>query len=583
MRSIKFIVLLLVIIFSLGWPYYAGDFAIDKTNRYRPLANGWVSLYADIHLQEDTSFVDKIKQTISEDLVHGRFRPAFFFYVTSSYAISPFIHGRSTLEEGRPYRKLMTGDLRLFSIILLATLGLSFVVMSLLIYRYTNESIFSFLPILFVPLSPALTENLLQNYIDSQEILLVLLLSVWMFFLFLAVNIPKKGIRFGYLMASLPFLLLAFLTKETVLILSVALPLITILMKFIGVKEEPGIMPMLVTTSIAIICSVGVYLVVSTGKTGYATNYGALNKTAILEAATHLWNGFSKFSLNSIYGYIPIILFFLIAWRERKKAVHNIPVINHAALLVLLLLISAGFFLIIVPWRPILIKYLFPSIFFFSFAVAFSLSFLAVWCKERFGNKGWLCYLLILPYLFNYNTFYASANQERDYWADTAGYGVTIIDELAESIERKVKSTGKEQQAVFVEYGVPTRWAHNIPWAKLHLMRVLNLEKEINFVQQNGEHILNYKMPKAELTSLREYKDGKRLYLSNNLKELAAFQFDAVYRGCGIRERPNQKITEGNGKFCYRMTGERINWQGRSQSFPGFSLYQYKPVDCSME
>ncbi|MCI5136848.1 MAG: hypothetical protein D3922_00175, partial [Candidatus Electrothrix sp. AR1] len=341
--------------------------------------------------------------------------------------------------------------------------------------------------------------------------------------------------------------------------------------------------PLIISLVLAVVCSVTVYLIVSMNKTGYATSYGELNIPEIKDALKRLWIGFSRFSLNNLYGYIPIFLFFAIAVKERKKTLNKISMIKHAVLLVLLLLICAGFYLILVPWRPILIKYLFPSIFFFSFAVAFSLSFLTAWSKERFGKKGYLLYIFFLPYLFHYNSCYSHAIYDRDYWADQAGYGVSVVDRLSESIDREVKQNVKRNQSILVEYGADVDWADNIPWAKLHLMRILNLDKKVNLINKDGSVILNYHMPKAELSSFRKYDNGRMLYLSNNPKELAITQFDVVYKGYTMKERPESEFTAGSEGTCYRITDERIDWQGRSGAFPGFSLYRYKPADCQHE
>lgn len=578
-KTLSLIGMLAVFSCIIGWVFYADHFAIDKTNRYRPLANGWVSYHAAMYLHEEGNFMNKVRTAISDDLIHGRFRPAFTFYVSSPYALSPIAHQRNAASEERSYDRLVNGDLRLFSYILLGSVALSFLFMSLLIYNYTKETVFSLIPVVFIPLSPSLTENLLQNYIDSQEIPLLLWLSIWIFFLFMTLKTEKRMRITGYLTVSTLFLLLAFLTKETALILSVALTAVTIMIKFIGDKGKSEIISFFITSIIAIICSLAIYLIVSMNSKGYAANYGALKITVIQEALTALWSGFSKYSLNNLYGYAPLALFFFLAFKERKKTLNNIFIIKHVSLLVLLLLLCTGFFLILVPWRPILIKYLFPSIFFFSFAVAFSLSFLTAWSKERFGKKGYFLYILLLPYLFYYNTIYARAKQERDYWTDTASYGVSVVDRLAESIEREVNNSVK-QQSIFLEYGTSVDWANNIPWAKLHLMRILNLDKRINLVQQNGSSILNYQMPKAELTSFREYENGRKLYLSNNPHEISTHQFDVLYKGYGVNQKPQSEFAVNSGKICYKITGERIDWQGRSHSLPEFSLYQYKPADC---
>ncbi|MCI5122914.1 MAG: hypothetical protein D3925_00170 [Candidatus Electrothrix sp. AR5] len=579
-KILKFIGVLAAFACITGWVFYADHFAVDKTTRYRPLANGWVSYHAAMCLREEVDFIGKLKTAISDDLIHGRFRPAFIFYVSSSYALSPLLHKRSVESEGRPYKELVNGDLRLFSFILLGSVAVSLLFMSLLIYHYTKEAVFSLIPAFFIPLSPSLTENLLQNYIDSQEIPLVLWLSSWLLFFFLSIKTEKNGLRAVYLLLSSLFLLLAFLTKETALVISIALLTVTVLARFAGPKGESGIGPLVAVLVVAVVCSVTVYLIVSMNKSGYATNYGALNITEIKNALKKIWIAFSKYSLNSLYGYIPILIFIAIAIKDRKKTLNGLPMIKHISLLALFLLLCAGFFLILAPWQPVLIKYLFPSIFFFSFAVALSLSLLAVWLKERYGIKGYFFYLILPVYVFHYNTFYASAAQTRDYWTDLAGYGVSVVDRLSESIDREVNRDVKRNQSILVEYGADVDWADNIPWAKLHLMRILNLDKKVNLINKDGSVILNYQMPQAELSSFRKYDNGRMLYLSNNPKELATTQFDVVYKGYTMKERPEPEFTAGSEGGCYRITDERIDWQGRSGAIPGFSLYRYKPVDC---
>ena len=67
-KILKFIGILAVFSCITGWVFYADHFAIDKTNRYRPLANGWVSYHAAMYLREGGSFVDKVKTAISDEL-----------------------------------------------------------------------------------------------------------------------------------------------------------------------------------------------------------------------------------------------------------------------------------------------------------------------------------------------------------------------------------------------------------------------------------------------------------------------------------------------------------------------------------
>lgn len=578
-KLFRYIGLAAIIFCITGWLFHFHSFAVDKTLRYRPLANGWVSYQADIFLQKEGKLLGKMRQSIADDLNHGRFRPAFTLYVTLPYALSPLAHGRSVTEEGRPYDKLSTGDLRLFSFILLGTVAASLISMSLLIHSYTGEIVFSLIPAFFIPLSPALTENLLQNYIDSQEIPLLLWLCGWIFFFFIALKQEKFFIRTSCFAVSFFFLLLSFLAKETSVILSVAIPAAAAAAWLFSGKKENWI-PFITCSLLAICCSGAVYLIVSSHTKGYAASYSALNPAEIQDALQRLWTGLTKYSLsNKIYGWLPVGFFFILAFISRKKTLNGIPVSKHVALLALLLLLSSGFLLILVPWRPILIKYILPSIFFYLFAVALSLSFTAAWLKERYGKAGYLFFFILPCYAIPFKSYYPSACWERDYWADQANYGVAAADQLAGSIDRALKKDAEGNQAVFVEYGA------EVPWGKLHLMRILNLDKKFNLLDASGKEILNYQMPKAELTSFRQHEQGRRLYLSDEKNDLTARRFDAVYKIGKMKEKPAVEfaVQVQETSLCYRMTGERIDWEGKSKSFPAFSLHEYLPFECASE
>lgn len=567
-----------------GWLFHFHSFAVDKTLRYRPLANGWVSHQAGIFLQKEGRLLDKMRQSIADDLNHGRFRPAFTLYVSLPYTLSPLAHGRSVSKEGKSFDKLSTGDLRLFSCILLGTVAASLILMSLLIYSYTGEIIFSLIPIFFIPLSPALTENLLQNYIDSQETPLLLWLCGWIFLFFLALKKNSSLFRTGCLTAAFFFLLLSFLAKETAVILSVAIPAAAAAAWLFSGKKENWAVPFMVCSLLAICCSGAVYLIVSSHSKGYATSYSALNPADIQDALQRLWTGMKKYSLiNSLYGWMPIFIFSALALFSKKKTLNGIAVSKHVALLALFLLLACGFLLILVPWRPILIKYILPSIFFYLFAVGLSLSYTAAWLKERYGKAGYLFCLVLPCYVIPFRAYYPSACWERDYWADQANYGVAAADKLADSIDRALKSDAEKSQAVFVEYEADVPWADPIPWGKLQLMRILNLDKGFNLLDASGKEIVNYQMPKAELTSFRQHDQGRRIYLSNEKKDMASRPFDVVYKGSAMKEKSVPAFAVQETGLCYKMTGERIDWEGRSKAFPAFSLHQYLPTECPSE
>ena len=575
MRLLQLIGLLFVLLFAIVWPFYSNHFAVDKENKFRVLANGWVSIYPEIHLQKNLSVTQKIKQTISADLVHGRFRPAFFFYVTSSYALSPLIHGRSAVEEKRSYNKLISGDLLLFSSILLATFGISLVFMSLLIYKYTKEYIFSFIPIFFIPLSQTFLSNLISGMIDSQEIPMIFCLSAWFFFFFTAMIMRRRSCSIIYAVLSLIFLFFAFLIKETAVI---AIPLVFIIFTVYMYKKNmyPSNMHsinyllLLVTSLISLLCSSLVIFMVLKYRQGYGAGYTIENYNEIKKATELLWKWFSEYSLHNIYGYIPILLFFGIAIKEREKKILKIPIIQHALLLVCILLFCYGFYFILIPWNSLGPKYVLPSVFLFSFAVALSLSLITAWAKERHAKKGLLVYLS----LFFYIIFYISSSKDsaytRKYIAELSNYGTSVASPLAGSIANDFFSKKIGNLYVFIDYGTNVVWANDIPFGWLHLMRILNLEKKINLMDQNGREILNYHMPTAELSSFRKYNNNKKLYISREPKELSFKRFNVVYQGYKSSEKPLEKLNFSKVGVSYKRSGDCIHYQSDTKLFPEF-------------
>jgi len=166
----KFLSVVLLVIVSFGAVFIFQAPAIDKKLRLAPLANGWVSEQAALQLTS-SSPVEAYRKTVSHDLGLGRFRPASFIYTTLSYALSPWFHGRLWERyDKREYVDLITGDLRIASFIFLIVISLAICCMSFLVYFFTGSFFVAIVPIIFISSSPALSGNLLQNYIDSQEI-----------------------------------------------------------------------------------------------------------------------------------------------------------------------------------------------------------------------------------------------------------------------------------------------------------------------------------------------------------------------------------------------------------------------------
>ncbi|WP_136810865.1 hypothetical protein [Desulfosediminicola flagellatus] len=580
-NNYKFIPFMLVVALSCMSVFWFNDFAIKNELAYRQLANGWVSIYPDIHMDESLSVIEKIKNVIEEDIVHGRFRPAFFTYISASYMISPVVHNRLSEMPGRSYKELMTGDLRIFSYILLVSIALSMVLMAHLIFRLTGSIIFSIIPIFFIPLSPSLTENLLQNYIDSQEIPLMLWLSVWIysFFVFLNANFKSPG-RTSALVVSLLSLLLLFLTKETAVVL-VGGHFILLLLMYMFKKVDLANFPIYnvrflwVTLLSSAMLALSVVLITSMNKSGYANAYH-LDFSKLVQSIKKLWTCTTQYSLNHYFSYTPVCVALVLLVAKRREKFNDISVYNHLLFFVLLLSLSIGFFLILIPWDPVLTKYTYPSVFLFSFLVSYSLSVVYCWAKTlpgKYIKVAVLSYSFVYIYMFF--TILPAAASMRDYSTEVANYGIETIHDLSNNMDNDILRSGRTLSKILFVCEEGNEWHNPLQLHYLHLARYINFNKHYNINAKNGQVIENIKMPKGELTSFKRYNGNPGVYISTKITDLDKYLFNSLYVAHLNNKQPEERITSSISEYV--LTPDCITYH-RKPHFESFSIYKYLPV-----
>lgn len=580
-NNYKFILFMLVVALSCVSVFWFNNFAIKNELAYRQLANGWVSIYPDIHMDESLSVIEKIKNVIEEDIVHGRFRPAFFTYISASYMISPVVHNRLSEMPGRSYKELMTGDLRIFSYILLVSIALSMVLMAHLIFRLTGSIIFSIIPIFYIPLSPSLTENLLQNYIDSQEIPLMLWLSVWIysFFVFLNANFKFPG-RTSALVVSLLSLLLLFLTKETAVVLVGGHFILLLLMYMFERVDRINFNKYNVrflwgTLICSAMLALSVVLITSMNKSGYANAYH-IDYSKLLQSIKKLWVCTTQYSLNHYLSYAPVCVALVLLVAKRRERINDISVYNHLLFFVLLLSLSIGFFLILIPWDPVLTKYTYPSVFLFSFLVSYSLSVIYCWAKllpGKYVKVAVLSYSVV--YVFMFYTILPAAVSMRDYSAEVASYGVETIHELSSKIESDILRSGRKNSKILFICEDGHEWHNPLQLDYLHLARYINFKKHYNINTKNGQRVESIKMPKGELTSFKKYNNNPGVYISTKEIDLDRYLFNSVYLAYLNNKKPEERIESKVGEYI--LTTDFITYH-RKPHFKTFKIYKYRPV-----
>ena len=582
MNKILPVIALLIASFVSTFFFYS--YSLNESLRYRPLANGWASTYAEIYTDDSLQFNEKIEKVLSDDFAHGRFRPAFSAFIASSYLISPIIHGRlADDEDGRGYFDKMNGDLRLFTVILLSSVSCSIFLISFLIYRLTGIFLFSLIPILFIPLSPALTENLLFSFIDSQEIPMVLLLCFSLFFFYVRNNRQHIVAQVLLITLSYIFLFLAFCMKETMVIFSVAAGCVLCCALY-SRKFSRKSGDDLDTFSnyahflyfiLAVALTTLVLFAVSTHSSGYATAYDYANIDALTIALKRWFGLTSKYSLVNIYAFIPIVVSWIILYKNKSETIGRAYGYQQGLLQFMLCLLSIGFFLILLPWNPVLIKYVYPSIFFFSFAIAHALSIIGSWGKQRFGNSFYIVIIcMTIPYVVLFSGYRKDAEFERSYWLEQTNYGVRVIDPIAKIIKTASQTKAENgARQIYIGFGQDGRWQYNVQWPGLQLMRILNLDYGFNIINNTGNIVDNLRMPKGELSSFIQHDKGPKVYISERSRELKTIRFDQLFFGYRNTASPEESITYGD--FSYTFSGIKIPYTN-NVGLENFIMYEYK-------
>lgn len=507
---------------------------LDKSSRYRQLANGWVSYYADLYLNNKDTITSKIRQAVNEDASqHGRFRPAFFMFTSFTYALSPIIHGRFPGKENRRYNELINGDMLIMVKALIVCIVLSMVMMSWIIYRYTGYLFLSCLFFGFIPLSPTLSSNLIQNYIDSQEIFQVFTITIFLLFFLKFIRKYQYSMTLHDLFVISVSLSLPFYVKETSVVLFAALlPVFLFYLIYkalLPAQKSYRFLQFFIIFLISLLNTVFILYIVKSSQHGYSSLYSFEDFQRLVNALTEWYKLFSGFPLFNIFSHCIIGIAFIILWRKRWGYINEVSTEKHIIFFLFMIFLTLGFFLIFIPWDFISYKYLYPCTFFYSVLIAYSFSIAFAYCKERnVRSLGIIStfFLIAQAVIYLYN-FEEARITNKDIIA-TANYGLKAVDKVAEDIDCFLINSSKSTISIYLE--VKPENEQQIYWAKLQLKRILNLDYFYNIIDSKGTIIFNRKMPDEELSSFRYIPSRPTVYISHKFSDLDKFHFDLIYR-----------------------------------------------------
>ena len=558
-KSLKKVFIIVVLVLSSVLSiFYFQKSAFDPRLQYMPLANGVISYSANYLLSPNYSLKQKIINTFKSDLPI-RFRPVSYLHTTLSYALFPIVHGYFfSIKESHPLNRIVNGDMHIIAFVLLSSIAIATILGGILIYRFTGSIIFACLVAPFVFLPITLTENLQQNYIDSQEIPLVLWVSLWLY-TFLENErrfYINGGTSYFFIIASFIFMILFFFTKETGSVLTAVLAfyiaLTFIANHFILKRELPfkkcfyyiGYLLFFIMLTIIIIYSVKFM------KLEYASNY-KLNRplSELLYNLNRIWSCLSTNSLNNILGWSAFVFMGYIVARNRNQTFRDVPIIFHYLIVITLMSTGLIFMLVLLPWQWPLAKYVYPSTFFMTLAYLYAFGFISSWFHSKNKRLPIAIVSIIVVIFLIRITPLAKGNNLNSCEIHTGNRH--IINALAKDIAQEVRRSKTKHIRLninFKEIGVP--------WWNLQLMRLLNFNYGINIMNRNKIYIRNYTMPEAELSYFQIYPDAKNIIFVSETWEIASGSgADLLYIACDgyntAKRKLNFKHVEGDIQYVF--------------------------------
>lgn len=514
MKSLKKVFIIFVLVLSsVASILYFQKSAFNPHLQYMPLANGFISCIADLQLDPNCNLKDKIIKTFQWDLPQGRIRPVSYLHTTFSYALFPIVHGYFfTIKESLPLNRIVNGDMHIIAFVLLSSVAIATILGGILIYRFTGSIIFACFIAPFVFLSITLTENLQQNYIDSQEIPLVLWVSLWLY-TFLENErrfYINGGTSFFFIVASFIFMFLFFFTKETGCVLTAVLvcyiALTFVANHFMLKRKLPfkkcfyyiGYLSFFIIFTIFILYSVKFMTF------EYASNY-KLNRplSELLNNLNIIWTCLSKNSLNNIIGWSALIFMGYIVARNRNQTFRDVPIIFHYLVVITLISTAFIFMLALLPWQWPMAKYVFPSTFFMTLAYLYAFGFISSWFHSK--NKRLhmaILSILVVIFLFRITPLAKYTNL---YSCEIHTGNRHIINALVKDIAHEVKRSNTNHIKLHINFKI------HVPWAPLQLMRILNFDYGINIMDKNKNYIRNFAMPEGELSYFQVHPEAKSI------------------------------------------------------------------------
>jgi hypothetical protein len=411
---------------------------------------------------------------------HGRIIPAHWLNYIPPYLTTMIRNGDLFLSDPEnPWFNRINGDLQTHTIYLLVLLSLATAI-GMVWIRDTTGSIFAalLLPILFAN-SLTVSENLLVNYTDSQDIPQLFWIMLYIFLL--RESLGNRG-GHGLEIFSYIALLFAYFTKETSIVLGPAIGFYLIMqLRATDPSRRQFITRQIIAHGLLVVVLVSLVLTfISNGN--YVGSNLAINLKGLDARLSCAWSSLNQGLFSPVLLCIGICIYSLYVVRcyLRKKAIRSGEI--SWLEIVLPLLICAGLLILALQWNVNMIKYYMVVMFFGSRATCMLLGVVI----HRLGLPGrqWFSWIIIIGSIIILIRPAGEVNGKlQSFYVEEYGYRKSI-PLIAEDIAGIVKD--RQLSVISVHLIMNSLFQEN----ELAFLRHINKVEQLNLIKQ-GQPIQN--------------------------------------------------------------------------------------------
>jgi cbb3-type cytochrome oxidase subunit 3 len=507
--------LIFVALLSVTFAFLYHYRAASSWLRYTRVAEGNISsAVSSIWSQGVNSYKALVRGDAAE---WGRIRPLHNIYHMAPFLMSMLRAGDLTVHDDVPWYKRINGDLQTHTIYQLIVASLTIAILSFIIIRTTGQIWPGAVFLAIAPATVSLSQNVLVNYADSGEIGQLFLIAIYL----LMISPVLCGQRIGLAreISGLVFMILAYMMKETTVVLTPVITVVLGLSLLSGKKSDTAHSRFAVRqVAYHIACaSILLFFVLKYRAGAYVGEHYATSPDhlALLHKSWELMRQpLGVIAVIAVSAIFSAGLCHLLTRGGRNTYSHA----SGSWLLLLTFLgLAMAFWVINIPWSVPLVKYYLPATWFLMASALAAAAIVYGYLKGAGCKPAAVIWIIGIAFFFIYPLPAKREGLRADY-KNQYGYR-SVVPEVVRDIADHL-SAGIGNGRVLI-IGPPLYQE-----GALVFQRMLNRKHQMN-ITQAGQAVASVRGP--ERNYFRRYHDRNGAEISFNTKMPNAVDVDIVY------------------------------------------------------